>query len=76
MDKHREPSRGRYDSRLGSFYDRIQARKFAACHDRDGNLLNHAGGRGKTVDAVPHTQAVKGIVMNPKTGELTIIQTG
>ena len=68
---------GRYgDRRLGSFWDRKVAGQFRPAFDQNGNQLNNAGGRGKVVDSVPHTQAVKGIVIDPVTGEQKVVMTG
>lgn len=67
---------GRFaNRRLGSFWDVIERRRFKPCYDSRGELVNHVGGKGKTV-SVPHTQSLKTLVWSERLGEMVLVQTG
>ena len=68
---------GRFTNRrLGSFWDVKERRCFKPCYDANGELINHVGGRGKTVDVVPHTQPIKTLVWSERLGEMIMVTTG
>ena len=76
MDKHRSPKLGRFDQRLGSFYDRKKGREFQPAFDQEGKQVNSPAGKGRVVASVPHTQSTKGMVWDAIKCEMVPGQTG